>query len=187
MRGREFDWKKLTEIEKGYLFGLFEGDGYKFYDKKSRHYHVEFYFNSVKDIKIIIRLIGLLKKIGFSPNSYKDKRFNCLRIRLYSKSLYHLLIKSIELVNKSGDFSLGYISGLIDSEGHVNKSKNYILVINTNKKVLEQSKKFLKDFGIKSSISLRKKYRKDKKNSYRMYISVNFKSLNHVSIKAGNL
>ena len=43
----------LSDLEKGYLFGLFEGDGYKYHDKKQRHYQVEFYLNSIKDIEII--------------------------------------------------------------------------------------------------------------------------------------
>ena len=39
----------LSEKENGYLFGLFEGDGYKFHDKKGRRYMIDFYLNSVRD------------------------------------------------------------------------------------------------------------------------------------------
>jgi len=86
MRGREINLDNLTEIEKGYMFGLFEGDGYKIHDKKGRHYHIEFYFNSVKDILIIERIKNLLIKIGTNPNLYKDKRYNCIRIRVIQNS-----------------------------------------------------------------------------------------------------
>ncbi len=37
---------KLTDSEKGYLMGFFLGDGYSYYDKKYRHYVVEFYLHS---------------------------------------------------------------------------------------------------------------------------------------------
>jgi len=44
---------------------------------------------------------------------------------------------------------------------------------------------FLKSIMINSSINKRKFGIKDRKDSYKMYISVNFKSLIHLSIKAG--
>ena len=70
MRGGEMEIKKLSKKEWGYLFGLFEGDGYKLYDKKSRHYHVEFYLNSKNDKDIINFLVILLKKIELNPHLY---------------------------------------------------------------------------------------------------------------------
>ena len=54
--------ENLNEKEKGYLFGLFEGDGYKIHDKKSRYYQIEFYLNSKKDKKIIEFIVKILKK-----------------------------------------------------------------------------------------------------------------------------
>lgn len=183
MRGRKINWECLNRKEKGYLFGMFEGDGYKIYDKKSRHYHIEFYLNSEKDKKIINFIIDLLNKIGLKSNLYQDKRCKCMRIRVYCKELFNILSKNIDLKNKSKDFSIGFISGLIDSEGHYNKDKSYIMIINTNKDVLDNSKKFLNRIKINSSINERILYKKDRKKSYRMYISVNFKRLNHLSIK----
>ena len=181
----EFD--NLSEKEKGYLFGMFEGDGYKIHDKKSRHYHVEFYLNSVKDKEIIKLIVNLLKKIKLNPNLYQDKRFHCKRIRVYSKQLFGIIGKNIDLSNKSYDFKLGFTSGLIDSEGYVHKVKAYIMVINTNKKLLEKCMKFLQESGIGVSISKRKKSAKDKLWSYRMYISVKFKRLKNLSVKTKKL
>lgn len=183
MRGRELNITNLSEKEKGYLFGLFEGDGYKIHDKKSRHYHVEFYLNSLKDKKIIIFLNKLLKKIGLKPNLYQDKRFNCKRVRVYSKNLFNIIKKDINLKKNSKSFNLGFVSGLIDSEGHVNKKKSYIMIINTNKKVLEGCEKFLKSIGLSSTVNKRVLSKKDKLTSYRMYISVNFKKSSHLSVK----
>jgi DNA gyrase subunit A len=175
----------ISAKEEGYLFGLFEGDGYKIYDKNSRHYHVEFYLNSKKDIKIIKFLVSILKKISLNPNIYQDKRYDCKRVRVYSKSLFELISKNINLNDKTQDFKIGFVSGLIDSEGYVSKKKHYIMIINTNKEILDKCYNFLSSIGIESSLNKRKPSEKDMRNSYRFYISVNFKRLNHLSIKAG--
>ncbi len=184
MRGREMIFDNLSKKEKGYLFGLFEGDGYKIHDKKSRHYHVEFYLNSIRDKEIINFLMGLLKKLQLNPNIYQDKRYNCKRIRVYSKDFFNIIQKNTKL-NKSKDFNIGFVSGMIDSEGYVNNEKSFIMIINTNKEILNECKNFLDRVNINSNISKRKPSGKGIKDSYRMYISVNFKRLNHLSIKVG--
>jgi len=177
----------ISDKERGYIFGLFEGDGYRIYDKGSRHYIVEFYLNSERDKQIIAYICSLLNKIGLNPNCYKDKRFNCVRVRVYSKELFNIISKGISLIGKSDDFSLGYVSGFIDSEGYVNKAKFTLEIVNTNRKILYEIRDFLKSLGVNSSISLRNPSIKDKLPSYRIYISVNFKRLMHISIKAGKL
>jgi len=179
--------KKITEMENGYLFGLFEGDGYKIYDRRGGHYTVEFYLNSVRDKKIIGFLVILLKKLGLNPNLYQDKRFKCKRIRIYSKKLFSVIQKKISLEDKSKGFNIGFISGLIDSEGYIHNKKSYIMVVNTNKVILNDCKKFLGSIGINSSINKRKPSKYEVLDSYRMYISVSFKRLNHLSVKVRNL
>jgi len=94
-------------------------------------------------------------------------------------------MKNIEVHPK--EFNLGFVSGLIDSEGYYNKEKSYIMVINTNLKVLHKCQNFLKKIKVESSISKRKPSKKDKLNSYRMYISVNFKKTPNLSIKTRRL
>jgi len=187
MRGREICFNNLSEKEKGYLFGLFEGDGYKVYDKRSRHYQVEFYFNSVKDTGIIESVVCLLKRIKAKPSLYKDKRFNCMRVRVYSKELFGILGRGVSFDGENDDFKLGFVSGMIDSEGYVNVLKFMIMVVSTNLNVLEMCKGYLSSISVGCFISERKMSVKDKLKSYRMYVSVNFKRLSHLSIKAGNL
>ncbi len=181
------EFNNLSEEEKGYLFGMFEGDGYKIHDKKSRHYQIEFYLNSEKDKEIIKFIVEILKKIKLKPNLYQDKRCNCKRIRVYCKELFGFLEKKISLSDKTKEFNLGFVSGLIDSEGHVDKKKSYILIINTNKDILDKCEKFLREIEIGVSISKRKKSAKDKLESYRMYISVKFKNHSNLSIKTKRL
>jgi len=175
--------KQLSEKERGYIFGLFEGDGYKYHDKKSRHYHVEFYLNSIRDRAIIMNLISLLKKAGLNPSEYLDKRYNCKRIRVYNKEFFEIISKKLDISACSNEFNMGYVSGIIDSEGYVDSKRHYIVIVNTNRNMLYLCKDFLSKIGINSSINQRKKGIKDTLNAYRMYISVKFKRLNHISIK----
>jgi hypothetical protein len=82
----------LSDAEKGYLIGLFVGDGYLYYDKW-RHYKVEFYFNPIKDGDIAKFAIDLLKLIGLSP--YTMHHHRCLIIRVNSKELYEYLANEV--------------------------------------------------------------------------------------------
>lgn len=186
MRGGSF-LELLKEKERGYLFGLFEGDGYKFYDKNSRHYHVEFYLNSERDKPIINYIFNILKKMGLNPSLYQDKRCNCKRVRVYSKKLFYIIEKNVCLKDKSKKFIIGFVSGVIDAEAHVNKKKSYIMVVNTDYELLIRCQKFLKSINIESSISKRKPSEKEKLDSYRMYISVKFKKRPHLSLKVGGI
>lgn len=183
MRGGEFKLYPLSPIEQGYLFGLFEGDGYKLWDKNSRHYQVEFYLNSVNDTKTINFLVSLLRKIGLKPGLYQDKRFNCKRIRVYSKEFFGIINKNEDITYRTKQFNIGFVSGMIDSEGYVNKKKSYITIVNTNKTVLKRILTFLESIHLKSTLTKRKRCIRDKLDSYRMYISVSFKKLQNISIK----
>ena len=175
--------EKLSEKERGYLLGLFCGDGYAYHNKKDRHYSVDFYLNSKKDKDIHKRLIDLLRKIGLRVFVFKDTRFNCIRTRVHSKQFYHFCIKIYH--SKSSNFDIGFMSGLIDSDGYVNFKKSTIQIINTNKKLLDKCREILYKFGIKANIKKRNISLKDKKHSYFLSIPVKFKRLKHFSIKAG--
>jgi len=179
--------KELSEKEKGYLAGLFEGDGYKYHDIKGRHYQTEFYLNSERDKEIIGFLLKLLNKIKLNTQKYLDKRFNCLRLRINSKEIFNLFHKDSSLKNKEKEFCIGYLSGLIDSDGYVDAKKYSISIINTNREILENCQNFLKKEEIMSSLKIRKPSEKDKKKSYILHISVNFKRLPHISIKVKKL
>ena len=116
------------------------------------------------------------------PNITKDKRFNCNRIRVHSKLFFHLITKKFVY---SRDFKLGFVSGLIDSDGYYNKKKSHIEIVNTNKKLLLKAKRFLTSLRIDSTVRKRVKSRKDRLISYRLYISIKFIRLKNVSIKIG--
>lgn len=175
------DFNKISEIEKGYLLGLLAGDGYLFYDKKSRHYQVELYLNSKKDKAIVKLIVTILRKIKLIPQFYNDKRFNCIRIRTYSKELY-LKIKENQF-QETKDFQMGFVSGFIDSDGYYNKKKSTLVIINTDLSKLKKAKEYLENLQVKCSLKEKFKSKNYRKQPYNLIISVKFKSLNHLSQK----
>jgi len=171
---------KLTKMEKDYLFGIFIGDGYKNYDKKQRHYTIEFYLHSERDLDIQKYLIYILQKIGLCVFVMKDKRFKCSRIKTHSKQLFRLLD---EFNVTNADLGLGFIAGLVDAEGHVDHQKSFINVVNTDKSLLGVAAFILKDINIETKIRQRVKSRKDRKNSYILSIPYKIKDIRTNSIK----
>lgn len=171
----------ISNKEWGYIFGLLKGDGYLFHDKKGRHYYLEFYLNSLRDKKVIEFIKNLLGKMKLRIQEYKDKRFNCIRIRTYSKDLYGLITK--DDFTRDDNFKLGFISGFIDSDGYYSKKNSTLAIINTNLSNLKETKKFLEDLGIKSSLNKKFMSPSCKKQAYNLYISVKFISLQHLSKK----
>jgi intein/homing endonuclease len=188
MRGGEYilNLDKVNEKEKGYLLGLFKGDGYSFHNKKDRHYSVEFYLNSKRNLEIIKQVCLLIKKLNLNPLLMKDKRFECMRIRTNSKNFFNFINQDFNNNFDNTDFSIGFVSGFLDAEGYVNDEKKIMNIVNTNYDLIQTSSKILNRLGIKNKISLRKKSKKDKLPTYLITISVKFKSLNHLSIKAGS-
>jgi len=188
MRGGEYilNLDKVNEKEKGYLLGLFKGDGYSFHNKKDRHYSVEFYLNSKRNLEIIKQVCLLIKKLNLNPLLLKDKRFECIRVRVNSKNFFNFINQDFNKNFENADFSIGFVSGFLDAEGYVNNKKSMINIVNTNLSLMSFISNILKENGIKSKISLRKKSRKNKQKIYILHISVKFKSLKHLSIKAGS-
>lgn len=177
MRGGEYilNLNNITEKEKGYLFGLFKGDGYSFHNKKDRHYSVEFYLNSKRNLKIIKFVCSIIKKLSLNPITMKDKRFECLRIRVNSKNLFNFINCDFKDYIKDKDFSVGFVSGFLDAEGYVNKKKSIINIVNTNLDLMKIVSKILKENDIENKILLRKKSVKDKQKMYIIHIQLNLK------------
>jgi hypothetical protein len=85
----------LSEKEKGYLVGLFLGDGYANYNKNDRHYNTEFFLNSIRDKDIQEFLISILTKMNLFAQIYKDSRYNVNKIRVSSRMFFEFLQNEI--------------------------------------------------------------------------------------------
>jgi len=178
---KKLNLEKVSQKELGYLVGLFDGDGHL--DNSCRHYDVEFHLNSLKDQDIVCQLLIILKKIELNPRIIKDKRFNCLRVEVSCKLFFQKILKFSANNPKDKDFGLGYISGIIDSEGYVNQIKRYIQITNTNRKLVKKVQTYLRAFGIESKITKKCKCMKDKLQRYSLYVPIKFLKTKNNSMK----
>src|SRR4030042_2117591 len=114
MSYKAIHFDKITKMEMGYLIGLFMGDGYYVHDKKYRHYTIEFYLHRKRNEMIQKYLIEILKKVGLNVCIQKDKRYQCDRIKVYSKEMINYL--NLNAVNNGEpEIDSGFVSGMIDA------------------------------------------------------------------------
>jgi len=161
--------KKISEYAKGYLIGLFMGDGYSYHRKVDRHYVVEFYLDSIRNKSIIKFTAYLLNILGLNCFRMKDKRYNVIRLKVNSKTLYFFIKKGIERLSKAKDLSTftrgyrqGVVSGFFDAEGCIQKS--YASVSQVNKGKLFLIRRICESLGMRGlTIRFRENYKSDKK------------------------
>jgi len=169
--------ENINQFERGYLLGLFLGDGYSFYSPKDRHYRVEFYLNSKTDKDIIEYTKGIIKKLNLNYFLMKDKRFYCLKIAANSKSFREFIkgnFKKLEGVyNFNKIFKSGIICGFIDAEGCTKNGG--ISVSQRDKKRMGIIIDLCESLGINDLRLKRYKNPKTTKPIYRLRISTRFK------------
>ena len=176
----KIELNNINNAEKGYLIGLFVGDGYLYHDRWG-HYKINFYLNPKKDRDIAKFTINLLNKIGLSPYIMHHK--GCLIIRINSKKLFlYIQKKADKIFLEKKDFLIGFTSGLIDSDGYV--AKGDIVISNIDKHLLEKIHNFCIELGIYSKIWEQKiTCRCNDSIIWRLRISTNFKYEKHHSRK----
>jgi hypothetical protein len=174
----------ISQMERGYLMGLFSGDGYCHHDTKSRHFTVEFFLHSERDVKIQVYLVIILKKLGLNSVIYKDKRYHCNRVRVYSKQFYEFINQNEAVSSK--EFKVGFISGIIDAEGNVSHKKSHIIVVNTKKELLARVKTYLSGLGISSTLTIKKCFNQKWSKLYVLNISYEYINIKSNSLKVGN-
>ncbi|VVB60877.1 LAGLIDADG-like domain protein [uncultured archaeon] len=185
MRGSvEVNLDKLSQKETGYLVGCFIGDGYANYNKKDRHYHVEFHFNSIRDVLTIRYVSAILNTLGLRCFLHNDKRYKATRVRVNSRSLMRFLQEErSRIINASlgKEYALGLISGFIDAEGYVGNGE--ILVTQRDKGTLMLFKNICESLSVPTKKFWSSKNYKSKSDIWRLRISTSFKYLPHNSHK----
>ena|SRR3989338_6039388 len=129
------DFDKITEREKGYLCGFYVGDGNIFIYPKQWIYRLRFH-TYVNEIHIQNNLVKICSKLCNNIRRYKAK--NTVVIEIHSKDL---LAAIDEHVTKNGlrnlrapiSFRKGFIEGMIDSDGYV--QRKYAEITTLNKKL----------------------------------------------------
>jgi len=172
--------KRLSDKESGHIVGFFVGDGYPNYNKKDRHYKVEFYLNSKNDSEIIKYLNSLALELRTPFLIKKDKRYHCTIIKINSKSFMSILdsLKEDFLCGKNGynwNYFLGLISGFIDAEGYVGNGE--IQISQKNKNILLCFMKLCNLLKIQTLKFWSSKNFRSKALIWRLRITTKFKNL----------
>jgi len=162
---------KLNEWERGYLLGLFVGDGNFDVRKKTYSYRVVFNLNYMSDLPISERIANIIRKA--SGLVYTTRYKNLLRVICISKRVYEFIRKFVvykkkrrgnRMINKklgvkgingwSKEFKFGFISGMIDSDWYVGPDRGSIrILISTSSNLLaRQIYEICKSLGILSTI-----------------------------------
>ncbi len=168
--------KNLSEIEKGYLCGFYVGDGNIFIYPKQWIYRVRFH-TFVNETQIQQKLILILGKICNNTKSYKAKN-NTIVIETHAKDLIKffddIVTKSgIKTTNKtSRNFNLGFIEGMVDSDGYV--QRNYAEITTMNPKLKNNLVSLLKMLKIEHNLRTFKSHL-SKNTGYRIGFSLNCK------------
>ena len=155
-----FNIRTLTEKEQGYLVGMFVGDGYinRWFDKNEnrQRFVVKFVLGKQRDQDIADYLQFIFNKAGKRTTRLSEK--TKLIIKVSSKSFVEYLAKYVrnlgqvrgqsrrkmlvDIENWSYHFKLGFISGMIDSDGYIffNKRsmKPYLVEIKTANPTLKR-------------------------------------------------
>lgn len=140
--------ERLSDWEKGYVVGLFIGDGNLYFGEKNYSYRVVFNFNKSEN-GIVQTLTDILRKCGAMPNviTYRNmRRVVCVSKVLYNYmkdfTLYKKSPKGGILINKKIgiknflpwdlDLKFGFIAGMLDSDGYVGPDRNSIRALITS-------------------------------------------------------
>jgi hypothetical protein len=154
------DMSKISNWEKGYIIGLFFGDGNFWVDTKNYSYRIVMNFNAKSEGKIIQNALEIFRKTGCNP--YTQRFENTMRITCISKVFYEFLggFSAYTIVNKGNSkikrkdnikgfeswddvTKYGFVAGVIDSDGFLGRDKTkYMRVIITT-----YSKNFVHSFS----------------------------------------
>ena len=160
----------LNDFILGEFLGAFAGDGSFFYDKKYGHYTLSFHFHAIDDRRYAEYLKEVISKEFKQKARFYQKPPRAMVLVFYSKKIYLLLkaylgitgakTERLELLKSmdelSHNFKIGFVRGVIDTDGHVNKHGFIVLSLIAKKLVLQVSE-MLHEFGIQNKVALRKK------------------------------
>lgn len=160
----------LAMKEKGYILGIFVGDGNLILRARNGQYGIKITLDKNNDQDIAGFMHTLFRKAG--KKTLKRIEENSLCLRAFSIKLVEFVLDYVSITKKDNsqrnvkslinwkdwplDFKIGFVSGLIDSDGYVYHSKSgkhYGAVIKTNNQSLgNQIQSILGDLRFNASI-----------------------------------
>lgn len=180
----KLDLTLLSELEKGYIAGVFLGDGDINRGRKTQRYIVRFSLDRRRDQDISARLHEIFRKGGKKVSIFP--RDATLIVKVCSKELVNYIQTHIEYRRNpdnqtektlltsedwSQRFQYGILAGVIDSDGHVHKHLG-TEVKTVSSTVFRDVLRILTNLGIKAKTKIRQATEESysKKQRYVMYI-----------------
>jgi len=170
------------EEVRGEICGVFAGDG-NFYEDKNYKYRVKFTLN-IND-EYWKELAAFLKKsFGKEPRVNHQENYNRTNLRYESKKLIDFLREKLNWseedktgtirlkdLNYSHDFEIGFLRGLLDTDGFVSKKKNKITFNSISENLTKDVSKILEDNQIDYKIAHEVDKRENCRDMYRARIT----------------
>lgn len=168
---------------KGELCGVFGGDG-SFYKDSNYHYMIRFHLNyRDKYWKILVKF--LKENLEKKPLINNEPRKSKANLRYNSKLLHKFFEQrlSFQPSDKSGTicisqklepsrkFKIGFLRGLIDTDGHTSKEKRRTRFNTISSSLAKDTSRFLSDIGIKNWTSHEPDKRDNCRDMYRTQIT----------------
>ena len=168
----------FSEIE-GEIAGIFAGDGSQHFEPKAYHYEVNVHF-AKQNIEYALYVKNIFETFFNKKFRLEKQNSNCLRLRTYSKEIYHFFENYLEYIPQvkhstvklksntfSTEFKIGFLRGMLDTDGCVrnlpHEKRTRIFFCTTSKELSIQIRNILNEFRINNGryVSIRK-YRNEK-------------------------
>lgn len=185
------DLNILSEDEQGYLVGMFVGDGSLIVKRKGGTYLTKFALDAERDKDIAEYMSNVFEKAGKRITRYMER--SSLTFKVHSKEFIEFLLKHVMYIKRRDSrrrvkiltnpekwtraFKFGFVSGLIDSDGHVyynrRRTKRFGALIKTVNNIFRnQLTEILNTLGIQATTYTAKWYKKSysDKPKYVVYI-----------------
>lgn len=157
----DFSFVEDKDYIVGYVIAMMQGDGcFKYYPENPTNKYV--CRLAVKDQEIIDRMKKYLSVLNIKWGSYqflisKKENIYTEALTFNNKASYNILISLInDNFNKNNhiNYYKGYLAGIYDAEGHIDKEKSTISIVNTNTNIISEIEDGLKILDIPYKTSL---------------------------------
>lgn len=136
------------ETKKGFVFGACE-DATIYYQPNKSQYKTEIDQQDRKWLETVKEAFEMAYELHCKI--YTTHR-GYARLVVYSKSLYNELTQKrkeyLHILQEPTAYQLGFLQGIFDAEGSVDKKRYFIRVSSQNKKTITVIKTLLKKFGL---------------------------------------
>ncbi len=181
------------EFRVGEFVGAFAGDGNFSFRKRYYHYKIRF-FTALYEEAYAIYLQNLILEL-FGKKASLNKRKSVIVTTVYGKPIIEFLRKYVTWIGKktysislksdlseySNDFLRGFVRGLFDTDGCVNKNKLQLIYGSVSRKLTDQVSEILEILVLSHSYSvLRGKGKRRDFNYIQMYGRDNIKKFSNI-------